>query len=518
VLLALGIAAPARAVIWISPDEIERLPESGDEWEAIVDLADAAYSGPDANSLAGNDNDADVKNLAKAYVCVKTTNTDYCDAVKSNIAALIDPAPGGHPSLEAARNLLSWVIAADLVLTGTDRDDFAAWLDDVFNANFDGRSLVSTHEDLPNNWGCMAGASRMAADLFDERDSGDFEDAIDVLKGFLGNRAVYAFDIDDFGGPSGSEDHSWECDPNAPVPINPLGCTKIPPGGSTAYNLSGSIPDDQRRGGSYSAPPWSNTGYPYECLQGLTAQAWIASRNGYPDVVTWSDAALSRALIWLYTEEPNGNGNPIVSASPGDDGMIPPIANCLLGTSYAVVGEVHSKNMAGTEWTHRDQDGDRVCDIVDNCPKITNVRVTPFEFQTTTGGQLDDDADGFGNQCDAHYGTTNTVGSSDLSAFKLAFGRKRNSSCCGPPNTSCDPDDPNSPCPDPDCLGSLPCDIYDHDNAGAAAAAISSADFAIFKTLFGTTKKVDSDAVEKCPLCGPPFNDGGPACAGADCP
>jgi hypothetical protein len=136
-----------------------------------------------------------------------------------------------------------------------------------------------------------------------------------------------------------------------------------------------------------------------------------------------------------------------------------------------------------------DADLDDVLDAVDNCTYVANPPVAPLGFQTTTGGQLDDDADGFGNQCDADYNQAGAaVDSTDLGLFKVAFGKKRTLQTCNPG-------------------GSSPCDRYDHNNA---VATIDSSDFTVFKTLFAKTKKSDGDLMDKCPSC--PLGCAGDAC------
>jgi hypothetical protein len=129
-----------------------------------------------------------------------------------------------------------------------------------------------------------------------------------------------------------------------------------------------------------------------------------------------------------------------------------------------------------------DDDADGVPDTADNC--ITRKNASPagglLSWQRATGGQLDDDVDGFGNECDADYNQASAaVDSTDLALFKVAFGKKRSSSICNPG-------------------GSSPCDIYDHNNA---VAVIESGDLTAFKVLFGQTKKTDGDRMEKCGSC-----------------
>ena len=75
------------------------------------------------------------------------------------------------------------------------------------------RTLVSTHEDRPNNWGTHAGAARAAIAAY-LGDSAQLARTALVFRGYLGDRAAYAgFEFGDL---------SWQCDPAAgPSGINP---------------------------------------------------------------------------------------------------------------------------------------------------------------------------------------------------------------------------------------------------------------------------------------------------------
>jgi hypothetical protein len=85
-----------------------------------------------------------------------------------------------------------------------------------------------------------------------------------------------------------------------------------------------------------------------------------------------------------------------------------------------------------------DSDGDGVPDACDNCIEVYNPRLgtlgepTRAAFQTTSGGQLDDDADGFGNQCDAKFGSGGSVvDGGDLSELRASFNKSRAGTDCG---------------------------------------------------------------------------------------
>ena len=97
----------------------------------------------------------------------------------------------------------------------------------------DGRSIRSTHDDRPNNWGTHAGASRIAIDIYTD-DTADLDDAAEVFHGYLGDRSVYA------GFSYGTLE--WQDDQNAPVGINPLDAEKTISG--ALRDIDGVVPDD----------------------------------------------------------------------------------------------------------------------------------------------------------------------------------------------------------------------------------------------------------------------------------
>ncbi len=166
-----------------------------------------------------------------------------------------------------------------------------------------------------------------------------------------------------------------------------------------------------------------------------------------------------------------------------------------LGTSTSPSGvTLHSGfwHVAGSGEPQLDSDADGVPDQLDNCVDHFNPRLgdpdfgTParLAFQTTTGGQLDDDADGFGNVCDAKFGTGGTiVGGIDLSLQIASFNKDRSGNDCG-------------------TTGDLPCAQFDLDNAGIF---IGGVDVNLARQLFNAAPG------PKCALC--PL-----ACEGVQCP
>jgi hypothetical protein len=94
-------------------------------------------------------------------------------------------------------------------------------------------------------------------------------------------------------------------------------------------------------------------------------------------------------------------------------------------------------------------------------------------WATLTGGQRDDDHDGYGNRCDAKFGTGSLVNAVDLAAFRLSVGKNRTLDVCG-------------------YTGDQPCAIFDLDETGTL---IGATDLNRFRQLNG--KLVGP----KCPTC-----------------
>lgn len=275
--------------------------------------------------------------LAKALVYARTGGEALRDAVVASIRALPGTEQGGE-TLGLARNLPGYVIAADLVgLDPVDEAAFRSWLDDVRFERLSGRTLVSTHEDRPNNWGTHACAARVAASAY-LGDGADVQRAADVFRGWMGDRATY--DDFDFG------DLSWQSEASRPVGINPVGAT------IQGVPVDGVLPDDQRRGGSFELPPFPKENYVWEGLQGAVACAVLLHRQGF-DVWEWEDRALLRAFAWLHTPhfEPSSDTYP----AQGDDEWQPHVVNYFYGTSFpADVPARTGKNLGYTDWLYQE--------------------------------------------------------------------------------------------------------------------------------------------------------------------
>jgi len=140
-----------------------------------------------------------------------------------------------------------------------------------------------------------------------------------------------------------------------------------------------------------------------------------------------------------------------------------------------------------------DGDQDGVGDVCDNCVTLANPRVgnpasggqpgdaaaflVANPWATLTGGQRDDDHDGYGNKCDADFPGTGgvTVNTADLTEFRASNAKNRTEDTCG-------------------TVGTHPCAIWDLDESGLT---ISTGDLAQFRLL---NAKAPGPKCAACPL------------------
>lgn len=355
-----GAINPYRS-LWLTQAELESLPMSGAAWNAVVDEAEGRFDRPD---IADNSSDHDTQTFAAALVAARTGDSSMRQKTVDAINSAIGTENGGN-TLALSRNLVGYVLAADLIDLPSASPSvdarFRDWLNSVRRKNLDGRTLISTHDDRPNNWGTHAGASRMAAALY-LGDATDFARAARTFRGLLGDRSAYS------GFRYGDLD--WQSDPNRPVGINPPGAT------INGRSVDGVLPDDQRRGGDFTWPPPCEN-YVREAMQGMVVQAEILRRQGQ-DAFQWSDRAVLRAANWL-----TGTAG---CEFEGDDEWMTPLLNAAYGTSFPVSTPVRSgKHLGFTDWTHGQSRGDR--------PAVAAVTTTAPATTTTTRATSGDSTD-----------------------------------------------------------------------------------------------------------------------------
>lgn len=314
--------------IWISADEIMKLPTSGAAWEALKKVAYSDFG----RAKGGHDDTHDSYTLAQALVAVRLNDNALRARTAENILSAIGTEDNGNV-LSLARNLTAYVCAADIIgLKNFDpgKDaQFRSWIANVRHKELGGQgTLISIHEKRPNNFGTHATAARASVAIY-LGESSELERTAKIFKGWMGDRSSYS------GYTYGSLD--WQADPSNPVGINPKGSTK------QGHSIDGVLPDDQRRGGGFKWPP-PHENYVYGALQGALAAANILNRAGY-DTWNWQDQAMLRAYKWLHEQ---------ANFSPGgDDVWQLPMVDYIYGTNYwngSLVG--CGKNMGWTDWTH----------------------------------------------------------------------------------------------------------------------------------------------------------------------
>ncbi|HSS35169.1 MAG TPA: DNRLRE domain-containing protein [Patescibacteria group bacterium] len=320
-----GVRTPAVGIL-VGRAELAALPTSGAAWTNLKSWADGAAGTPD---IQNQDEDTDIHVLAKGLVYARTGIASYRSGALAILKSAVGSESGGR-TLAAARNLPGYVIAADLIDLNDydpsfDMNTFRPWLRRLLTESLSGDTIISTHEDRPNNWGTHAGAARAAIARY-LGDSGQLARTSQIFHGWLGDRASYAgFKYGDL---------SWQCDSTKPVGINPTGCSK------SGHVLDGALPDDMRRGGGFQWPP-ASTGYPWEAMQGVLLQALILDRAGY-DTFAWNNRAILRAANFLYDKAG--------WAPSSDDTWQPWILNHFYGTNRPTSAAHAGKNMSFTDW------------------------------------------------------------------------------------------------------------------------------------------------------------------------
>ena len=344
--------------LWINREEILALPMSGPAWQKLVEVAD---EDPGQADISDQDSNHDIKVLAMAYVAVRTGDDHLRDQVEQELLEVIgtdenanrscDWTPNIARSLAIGRNLVSYIIAADLIGLRPDDDptssgaQFASWVDDVRqkpncphtgSGSFpdgDWFNLSQFHDWSASNVSTMAGASRIAAALY-LGDESEVEAAWETFQRYAGDLSV---------GPDlkiNDKALTWSSQPDRPVAVNPAGAVV------DGHNVDGAIINDIARGGEFAWPP-EYTQYPWEGLAGFYVQAELLQRAGYP---AWEagDEAGRRAIKFLER----------LADEFGDQwwdhtDWAKYLANDVYGLDLPINGPASKgKNMAWTDWTH----------------------------------------------------------------------------------------------------------------------------------------------------------------------
>ncbi len=323
----------ASGYIWVDVAQLRKKPQSGSAWEAMLK---AAKADPGTPSVENQDSKHNTNMQAAAYVYACTGDSQFLNKVLTGLRAIVSPSLRIGRALALAREVQGYVAAAEgIELAKVDPDlheAFKAKLRYFLTCPTTGggpATLVKSQEQRPNNWGTHASAARVMIARY-IGDDAELARAVQVFKGFLGDRSSYA------GFVYGELD--WQADKSAPVGINPKDSA------IQGHSVDGSLPEELRRAGGFTWPP-GKTDYYWEAEQGITATVAVLENAGLK-AKTWSDWAHLRSVKWAYD----------VAGWPpsGDDNWQPAVINALYGTSYPVAsGASAGKGLGWAEFTHQ---------------------------------------------------------------------------------------------------------------------------------------------------------------------
>jgi hypothetical protein len=252
---------------------------SGSAWTTLLSYADGDTSSPD---ISDQDDPTNTRVLAAGIAYARSGDAKYKTKVIQACEAVIGTEQGGR-SLAWGREAGAYAIAAELV--GHSSPAFTAWLKNVADGEKCSQlniTLRQMFKKRPNNWGTMAFGSLTAIYRYLGDDALLAEVRDYWVQGVVGPNPGFDYDAD----------VSWHPDSNDLRIINPKGATK------QGVNIDGVIPDDMRRGGSFTTGTPVGTGYPWEHLQGVLMGARILERAGMP-IWDVGDQAIYRAAYAL---------------------------------------------------------------------------------------------------------------------------------------------------------------------------------------------------------------------------
>jgi hypothetical protein len=337
--------------MWITSNEIMRLPTSGRAWDS---MRSAAYGGWGTADLKNQDNKHAIYTLAGALVYARTGDTSMRAKVRDGILAAkrsMDASAEWQTDngvLAAGRQIGAYVISADIIglrnFDANTDNEFRGWLATIRTTNIGthGRwkSITFTCENAAANWGTFACASRIAASIY-IGDTADVNRAANIIRAFLGERSAYPADAPGRNGyfqHTGGYDPSWVCNDASWTGINP-GCVK------SGVNLDGVLVEDAARGGGCCNLQGSGVGYSWEALQGLFVSAELLYRTGaYGNPYQWSNQALKRSLDFMQR---SGWGISNVAK------YVPWMANVRYGTAYPVANSITGRILCWGDWMYQ---------------------------------------------------------------------------------------------------------------------------------------------------------------------
>ncbi len=201
----------AQAGVWISHDQLMKLPMSGPAWTALKQVADSDIGTPNmSDQNSPNPERTWGTALVAARTAVETYRTKAVQSLVGVIGTEKNPDPDcaspalGARGLAVGRNLVAYVLAADVLNFRTGGYDpngqgtkFQQWVDSIRhrkNCDNNGAAALSGdisegHDGACSNGNSMAGASRIAAAAY-LGDKAEVDKAWLTFQRYAGNTTV----------------------------------------------------------------------------------------------------------------------------------------------------------------------------------------------------------------------------------------------------------------------------------------------------------------------------------------
>ncbi|MEK7560728.1 MAG: hypothetical protein AAB539_02110 [Patescibacteria group bacterium] len=298
------VPPPPAAGIWTSREELVGKPMSGPAWAALKADADGDLTPKIDTAERGVTTDTNLLAAAIVYARLSTENGKEAEAqyYKNRVKSTLELAVSMYGNCNVSEKTLPWAfsmasypLAADLI--GYRTPAFEQFLRDMadrcIGAEGGNTTLHRMFHATVNNWASSAFGSLVSI----YRYLGDETNLVNIRREW--EEKLLMIDVykdgEETGDPRIRFLHSWNggewhCDPSKPVSINPP-CIKA------GIDIGGVIPEDQVRGGTFSATPGSTT-YPWVYLQGLITGARILERARMP-IWHLGDDAIYRAAYRL---------------------------------------------------------------------------------------------------------------------------------------------------------------------------------------------------------------------------
>ncbi len=342
--------------MWISASELAGYATSGTAWTNVNTVAtnyvSTSISYDNQNSVDG------VNCLAAAIVYARTGSSTMRTKVRDAINSIANAAyvKTNLSPLGWARNITSWIVAADLIQLAsydpTVHENFRQFLMGMPHEPYSGDGGTDLYDltNRANNIGIMARVAILAISLY----VGDYTEVAtmaDLYQGWLlGPYSTYPFDYN-------TPDGSWQEDPTDLTTYRGIVDLGVVRDGN---DFSGVIPDDYRRNGSYNSadyPGPNTTKYPWEAMAGILTMVELLRRNYASDALTWDDSAPQRAFDRLRQNYVDASADGwtwgITAGGGSDDRWVIYLGNKLYSSGYPVPSTTGAgRPLSWSDFTH----------------------------------------------------------------------------------------------------------------------------------------------------------------------